>query len=304
MYDVILWGVGTGYDEFVKYNGYDKVNVIAVVDQIWCKYIANVDGIPVIDLDLAITLNWDYIVVTTKEKNTFENIVSDALKIGIVRDKIVPLRVFEIPFFDFNEYVAIKESNISIIADYCYGGLLSYKFGLPFRSPTVNMFCDNENYYKFICNLEKYLNMPFDEVNDTVGNRYLSYTYPRGKLGGVEWCFNHSDTFGEAVIKWNERVRRFNYTNYIVMMCIDTDEMAYRFDELEIKNKVGFYWKEMDDVKSVVCVHGWNNPAVRHKVGYNFPNYINELVKGNIGLRDIDWMKLMKCDFSNVNRTL
>ena len=47
MYNVILWGLGDGYNSFVSCRGLDMVNVLAIADsERWCY--KSIDGIPVI----------------------------------------------------------------------------------------------------------------------------------------------------------------------------------------------------------------------------------------------------------------
>ena len=72
---------------------------------------------------------YDYLIICAEGRNE-DDILSEALHLGIDRDVILPLRIFRIPFFDFDRYIQIKKSNISILSDYCFAGFLYHKFGL------------------------------------------------------------------------------------------------------------------------------------------------------------------------------
>ncbi|MBP9996334.1 MAG: DUF1919 domain-containing protein [Lachnospiraceae bacterium] len=294
MHKVILWGMGDGYNRFVSYRGYEQVEIVALVDS-GNMYHSQIDGIPIINPKSIRDKNiyFEYIVVTVVSKQYFEEIVSEAEKLGIYREKIIPLRVFQIPFFNFDDYIRIKESNISIVSDYCLGGFLYHKFGLKFLSPTINMFSTNDNYIKFIENMDRYMNMPMVETTDTINNTYLGrFTFPRGYVGDVEWIFNHALDFEEAAERWEKGVSRFNWENYIVLMTIRSDEMAYRFNELQIANKIGFYWKDLK-LENVVCLKEWDSPQIRQRFGYDFARYVNEIANEGFGVRAIDWMNVL-----------
>jgi len=204
------------------------------------------------------------------------------------------MRIFRIPFFDFDEYIKIKESNISILSDYCFAGYLYHKFGLQFTSPTINMYADNENYYKFLLDIEGHMKLPMQEVENTRDNLYKGiYAYPRGYVGNSEWVFNHDVTFDKAVARWNKGVARFNYDNFIVIMTIYSEEMAYLFDKLPIENKIGFYWKELN-LNSVICMPEWNNPKVRERYNSDFSALINRVADEENGIRAINWIKALQ----------
>lgn len=294
MYDVVLWGTGGGYNHFVSLHGLDMVNAIAIVDGQGSCY-KKIDGIPVIaPNDLATKLiEYDYLIVTVIEEKTYKEIIEDALKVGVPREKILPLRIFEISYFNFDEYVKIKESNVSILSDYCFAGHLYHKFGMKFTSPTINMFTDNENYYRFLCNLEKYMSTKMSKVENEVDTLWQErYACPRGRLDDVEWVFLHDLVYDTAADRWNQGIERFNWDNYIVIMSIMSDDMAYKFDALPIKNKIGFYWKNLK-LDSVIYTPAWKNPLIRKAYGFTFPVFVNRIADEKNGIKGINWMKAL-----------
>lgn len=294
MYNIVIWGIGDGYNEFVSSHGLQMVNVVAVTDKRSDLY-NYIDGIPVVAIDKICdgSIEYDYLVVCVKDNNIYNEIVTIAMKLGVKREIILPSRIFNIPFFDFNDYIKIKKSKISIVSDYCFAGFLYHKFGMEFLTPTINMFADNNNYYEFISNLKENMKYKMEKIDDIDNNLYNNiYAYPRGKVGKSEWCFNHDVTFETAAERWEKGKKRFNWDNYLVIMSIQSDEMAYKFNELNIHNKIGFYWKELG-LENIVYLPGWNDPIVRHKYGYNFSIYVNRVADENNGVRAINWMKAL-----------
>lgn len=232
-------------------------------------------------------------MVTVLDDRVFKDIVKEAALMGIPREIILPLRIFQIPFFNFEDYVKIKNSNISILSNYCLAAHLYHTFGMKFTSPTINMFADDENYLRFIGNLKKYMNEPMAEVENTLDNLWGSrYSYIRGRLDDVEWVFNHDVSFSTAEARWRRGVERFNWDNYIVLMTILSDEMAYKFEALPIQHKIGFYWKNLN-LPSVICMPGWRDQVIRREWKCNFPPYVNHVADDAFGVRGVNWMRAL-----------
>lgn len=293
MYKVALWGLGGGYDFFTSLHGHELVDVIAVADGGLTCMGGTVDGIPLVVPNELLEIPFDYLIVSVLSDLIYKEIVQQAQEIGIKREVILPLRIFQIPFFNFDDYIKIKESNLSIVSDYCFAGFLYHKFGLRFTSPTINMFADNENYFRFISDMDTYMSMPMTEVEDIINHPYGIYVYPRGRLADVEWIFNHDITFDTAEARWKKGVQRFNWNNYMVIMTINSDEMAYKFDALPIKNKIGFYWKDLH-LDSIICTPQWNEPSFRAKMAYTYHYFINKIaIENNGGVRAVNWMKAL-----------
>lgn len=165
---------------------------------------------------------------------------------------------------------------------------------MKFTSPTINMYSDNENYMYFLKDIKSHFEQPMMEVHDTTNNLYKGvFSYPRGRVGDSEWIFNHDVCFETALKRWNKGVERFNYNNFLVIMTLYSDGMAYEFDSLPIEHKIGFYWKDLN-LDSVVCIPEWNNPQIRSKFDCNFSNIVNRVAEENMGIRSINWMNALQ----------
>lgn len=164
---------------------------------------------------------------------------------------------------------------------------------MKFTSPTINMFSDNENYLRFLRDIKSHLAEPMVEVEGYIEKMYMGmYAYPRGRVGDSEWEFNHDATFETGAERWKKGVGRFNYDNYVAIMTIYSEEAAYEFDALPIKNKIGFYWKDLG-LDSVVFMPEWDDPHTRARFGYDFSTLVNRVADGGRGIRSVDWMRAL-----------
>ncbi len=293
MHKVALWGVGDGYNLFSQLHGFEMVEVIVIADTKMGGIYNKIDGIPVIFPNELTSFSFDYLIICAYYKPVLEEIIAAAVSLGINRNIILPLRIFQIPFFNFDDYIRIKNSNISILSDSCFAGYLYHKFGMQFTSPTINMFADNENYLRFLKDIKGHFNESMVEVDAPVEHPYWGkYAYPRGLVGDSEWVFNHDASFETAAERWKRGVERFNFDNYLVIMSLMSESAANEFDQLPIEHKIGFYWKDLG-LKSVVYMPEWNSADVRAKLGFAFVRLVNLAADEGCGIRSINWMKAL-----------
>lgn len=147
---------------------------------------------------------------------------------------------------------------VSIISMNCTGGILYHDLGLQFRSPTVNMFMRAVDFTKFCENLEYYLSI--DEMKactdkGVIGERQ----YPIAYLDDLMLFLVHYKSVTEAQDKWNERKKRINFDN-IVIINTDregmTEELKDRYEALPYK-KVMFVHKPDDEHPSCFYIRGY-----------------------------------------------
>lgn len=150
----------------------------------------------------------------------------------------------------------LKNSNPTIIASNCNGGIIYHDLGLKFNSPTINLSMDTDDFIKLVSNLKYYLEQEIYEIKDE------NYDFPCGMLEDIKIRFNHYKTFEEAVDKWNERKKRINWDN-IFIMAIDGDNATYdslkNFEELPYENKVIFTHKKYPEFKSSYYISGFED---------------------------------------------
>ena len=111
----------------------------------------------------------------------------------------------------FSRY-RLKNKDVTIISNNCIAGVMYHDLKLQFRTPTINLFFkDAKNFLKYVNNLEYYNGL---DIIEAKGN----YSYPVGKLEDVEIHFLHYQSFDEAKSCWDERKKRINYNNLMVLM--------------------------------------------------------------------------------------
>ena len=161
----------------------------------------------------------------------------------------------------YKERKKIKLKNLTptIIASNCNGEFIYYDMNLKFRSPTINLSFEMNDYVKMLENLEWYMKqaiLPYEDER---------FEYPTGMLGDIEIRFNHYETLEEGIEKWEERKKRIDWNNLFIMG-IDGDDCTYeslkRFDALPFKNKVIFTHKQYPEIKSAYYIPGFEDQLV------------------------------------------
>ena len=141
-----------------------------------------------------------------------------------------------------------QNKDISIISMNCTGGILYHDLGLQFRSPTVNLFMRAEDFIKFCENLEFYLSI--DEMKECKDPNVIeNREYPIAILGDITLFLVHYKTVKEAQEKWNERKKRIDWDN-IVILNTDregmTEELKDRFEALPYRKVMFVHTKDKD----------------------------------------------------------
>jgi hypothetical protein len=122
MKKIIVWGTGIEYDRYISNIELEKlkgnIDIIGVTSNE--NWLCNLGDYPFVSKDKLSDMLFDYIVVFSSK--FFEEICREALLYGINRNQIINGAVFGIPYFDFNRYTQVKESNITIVSNHCWGG--------------------------------------------------------------------------------------------------------------------------------------------------------------------------------------
>lgn len=294
-YKVYIYGGGREYNRFAAYLPLyrEKLTVLGIVTTKENRN-SSIDGFPCITLEELNTNEMDYVIIAVKNWKEIAELLY--LK-GIEESKIIRSSIFCNPWFDLDGYLKLKRSNISILSNFCLGGHIYRDLGLRMLSPTINMFCLSKDYLEFIQHYKYYLN---SEMKEYVDNRYIERTMgteafiPKGILGDkIVWYFNHNACAAEAIVKWNERVKRINYNNIAVLMTLHTDEDAYRFAELNIEKKLGIYYKDLG-LKDIIYCQPWNDEETRFLNLYGWAAFANIYMMNSKGsISPVNWIKFL-----------
>ena len=105
----------------------------------------------------------------------------------------------------------LKNKDFTILCSNCIGGIIYHRLGLPFRSPTINLWMHQRDYMIFAENIHEYQHLQLEFIETDVG-------YPVAKLGEITIYFNHSKTCEEASADWYRRMKRINFSNLFLIM--------------------------------------------------------------------------------------
>ncbi|MBR1728920.1 MAG: DUF1919 domain-containing protein [Selenomonadaceae bacterium] len=129
---------------------------------------------------------------------------------------------------------------MTIFANLCWAGFAYHDYGLPFLSPFIDMFVRDDDYIKFLQSPEKYIKAKptFKKMIPDPG--IPSIEYPILTLKDIELHMEHYKTPAEAIKKWNDRKKRINWYDLLVMMYTEREDILDKFDQLPYGKKICF----------------------------------------------------------------
>ncbi len=251
----LLWGTGKAFWEYyylIKYYEFTGELCVCGVTSSDSFY-SDVGGYHFIDkadIDYEI---FDVVIIMSLSKSIIRDIQNEILLRGISESNIIPCQVLRLQGFDFAKYKALKTNPPTILAPNCWAGITYNQLGLPFCSPTINMFEDHDDYLKLIMNLEHYLSCDL-EFREMQYERNLKRDYPVIACDDVLLHCNHYQTFEEANTAWLRRKDRIRWDNLFIMFFDENPERIDRFCNLRYKKKVCFvpYASEKKDVIPII----------------------------------------------------
>lgn len=157
----------------------------------------------------------------------------------------------------------IKNDTMTFLCPNCIGGILFHDLGLKFQSPTVNLMMLQTDFLKFVMNLDYYLSLEFEFYTHT------EHVFPCARLGDIDVHFTHYHSQKEALLKWEDRVKRIDKDNMFVF--IEERDGLTKEDILSLKNL---------PVRGVVAFTAHHYPDIPYAV--HIKKYENEGEVGNI----------------------
>jgi len=142
------------------------------------------------------------------------------------------LKLLEIRRRSFANYRKKKlvNTNLTIISNNCWGGMVYESYDLPKNSPTVGLFFIATDYIKFLEKLKEYISSKLNFISPeesrwknlpwVSGDKRFG-SYPIGVLTldsgeSIELFFLHYHSKNEAREKWERRCQRINWDKLIV----------------------------------------------------------------------------------------
>lgn len=162
-----------------------------------------------------------------------------------------------------------KNNDFTLLCNTCIGGVISHRLGLQFKSPTVNLWMENEDFFIFL--------KRFEELKNEKITFFDKAEYPIGTLDNVKIHFNHYQTNEEALQKWNERFERINYKNIYVIV------IAHSLNDIDLfLHLKDFHW-----IKKFVILHPFKKINITNGcyikpsiIGENKINYLDKDLMG------------------------
>lgn len=213
-----------------------KGNIIVSAAILHDTKVSTIDGIPIFSSPNYVSNSqFDYIIALNNNIPVTQKLLEET---GI-NAKILPVRIFEVAYFDFAQYVTLLKNTPSIIARHCWGGLLFHRLGLEFNSPFVNLFLSEKDFIKLAANFKFYMQQELIYFKNGYDPNQKK-EYPIAHLHDIIIHFNHYDSFESAKTTWNNRKARLNWDNLLFETTAESENMALAFDALPLKHKLCF----------------------------------------------------------------
>lgn len=274
---VLVWGLGKGYAEIQNYlKLLEKIGSIDIVE-----YIDKNPGGTLKPEQITKKIEYEYIIVTTE---LYYNEIVEYGKnyLNIERSKFLHGKIFKIPNFSWERYMEIYKKTISIIAEACYGGIISNHLGLPFNSPFVNVRIgiEHDDYYKLLNHLDKYMTQSpnFEANNIYVKKNWDGWEgriqYP--KLWYDDIVINGFHFIDEEKLfnSWERRRQRYNKQDRVIFKILYSEQDVEEFSKLQEINKIGFYYRKTN-FDNIIWIPFEDNL----KYAYQYGTYITHLAK-------------------------
>lgn len=151
----------------------------------------------------------------------------------------------------------LKNHDFTILCSNCAGGIICHRLGLPFRSPTVNLWLHQRDFLKLAANLKEYMSCDLEFVDSK------EYDHPVARLKDITIYFNHSKSEQEAETDWNRRKARINYENLFLLM-YDREGMTLeelrKIEQIPCRGKIVFSDRKHPELDYVVTMKPTDRP--------------------------------------------
>ncbi len=238
MISILIWGIGEQYNKMRNLIRYfeetNQIRVIALVDK--KPFMDKLDGYNVVEPVAIKSLTWDYIVVMAEK--SFDVIIDEAINNYFIdRNKILTYKILMIPDITIDSYIKLKESNLTIVSNNCWGGMVYKTLGLRCISPFRNLFLFDDDYIKLIKDFNHYISIKPVFCCKEI-DLHSRKEYPVLKIDDIKIHCNHDNDYQIAIDNWERRKIRINPDNIFFEMYTSDPNAANNFTDL-IANKKG-----------------------------------------------------------------
>lgn len=114
----------------------------------------------------------------------------------------------------------MTNTTMTFLCPNCLGGILFHDLGLQFRSPTVNLMMEQQDFVRFVLHMDEYLAKDFEFFD------HPEYSFPCAHLGDITVHFTHFKTKEDALAKWQARSARIDRSNMFIF-ALERDALTY-----------------------------------------------------------------------------
>ena len=209
----LIFGTGDGADCFLgNADEEDLEFIIGFVDNNKEKQGKTHYGKRIYSIEEIKNLDYEQIIICSI---AFKEIKEQLIQKGIEKYKITN-SIWYFSFSNIKEFLLLKKEqkklknkNISIVSNYCWG-LHIYRFlGLQYQSPFIGTFFTHEDFKKLLKNLKYYLGQP--AIISTPENSLMKLA-----LDDISIYFPHEKDHAILEKKWQRRLERFDFDNLFV----------------------------------------------------------------------------------------
>lgn len=284
-YRVLIYGLGEQYNRNFNILKYFEITGQFEIAGVTAKHTPDavmLDGYPLVTYEKLYETEFDFVIVMSDIY--FAEIVEELTGLGISRSSILSYRVLQIPSFNFERYIAFKDSNISIVSNNCWGGVIYRTLGLECRSPFKNLSVGETDYLKLLERFRYYMGCELTFL-EYAFNTNSQKNYPVMLLDDIKVHCNHDTDPLEATAKWNRRKKKLNYDNLFVEMYTESRETMEAFLKIEgYKQRLCFvpFETDMSNVRQLTLYPG--QKFFWEAVNSNAGNSANSIVYNSLNL--------------------
>ena len=137
----------------------------------------------------------------------------------------------------------LVNTDFSILANNCWGGIICRDRHLPYNSPTAGTYFFAKDYLRFLSAIHGYLKAELEEVPVRESKHAEELLKLHGeniviaRLRDIEIVMLHYPTFAEAKEKWMRRAKRIRWDNLLVKF---SDQNGFEPEDFETFRRMPF----------------------------------------------------------------
>lgn len=236
---ILIWGLGKDYNSHLNllkvYEEKGDIEIVAVTAKDVPDY-NTLDSWTIVSANDIYDLEYDYILIFNAQ--FFSEIKNSIVSMGIEANKILNGKILDLPYFEWEKYLEIYNSRISIISCNCWGGMLYKTLGMECLSPFKNLWVDAGELCDCFEQLEQLSKIEpiFDSWDVDI---HSNCRYPVGRIEKIKIHFNHETSWDNALENWNRRVKKINFGNLFLAIYTEDYEVVEKFLNIVRNGKKG-----------------------------------------------------------------